>query len=194
MRACQYQGCLPCWALPDPSCFGRLDGWRFEVLSGPNAARSMRHHEEQRRRFEEQAQDLIEREHACTRCPDSGFVCECGFSARRLSRWINHTCKDSFFSFTQTWCLVWLLGVRKDARLIDCLSLCVRSFLILRRLRLKRQTHLMSLGHLSLLLSPHHQCFSICVEVYKTSMRCSPFMERPTANNGPAGQQGLPSK
>ena len=94
MRLCSYDGRLPCWALPDKNCFGREEGWRFEVpSSSPNAARALKRHLELHRSFELQADALRLQAQACCRA-DGGFACTCGYASTRLSRWLNHTCRQ----------------------------------------------------------------------------------------------------
>ncbi|CAJ1393590.1 unnamed protein product [Effrenium voratum] len=93
MRECTYTGSLPCCAVPSKACFGQQAGWKFQVdPSDPNAARTLRRHEEQRASNEADCEALCSLAAKVTR--DAGsFSCECGFFHGKLSRLLNHKCK-----------------------------------------------------------------------------------------------------
>ena len=93
MRECTYTASLPCCAVPSKACFGQQAGWKFQVgPSDPNAARTLRRHEEQHASNEADCEALCSLAAKVTR-DAGGFSCECGFFHGKLSRLLNHKCK-----------------------------------------------------------------------------------------------------
>lgn len=91
MLSCHSPGPLPCWAVPHSQCFGHDPGWVFEA-SGRNAKRNLDLHLALHDQHRQLSGPLTVRAAACTRLADGGFKCECGYSSRKLSSFVNHRC------------------------------------------------------------------------------------------------------